>query len=573
MRPKIHLLPGLLALANLSTAQDPLIGPQIRLSSNNLCLSASETTGVASNDGQEIVAGFVDYRADNTFKTAFAVTSDGGSSWSHIVVRPPTGFQASTEADPMTAYDARTGTLFAGGISAGKCLYVARKTPGQNQFEPSVVARVATAPDKGWMAAGPRPDMPDSTRLYITYNEGVVWSDDLGTTWSPPVGLGVGYGFLPRVGPQGELDLTYWDGYWGIKFTQSLDGGATWSSPVQIATRLMSWGVTNYGVPGQFRDFTNNTMAVNPVNGDIVIIYFDQTNIVNGQKNLDLYMVRSQDHGQTWTDSERLPFRPIGQVSDMVFPWLEFTRDGRLHLFAMDTSYNPGQTDGLEHGYWDQVYYTSDDSGATWSAKFRLTPTSWDSYYDGNGYKFLGDYQGMAVSDKTVFPIYPDTSTHQAECTTNPIYNPIVRPGSFDWFRGSNTSGSLSNLFLHDANSAQAHPGFVANATEPPVQLETTTTGLPASPTSLSVRLWASSSVQNVLQTVRLKNVLTGQWELLDSRMASQALTQTDVTVANPGQYITGNALQLRIAFKAVGFVPTFAWAASVDQSVLLVVP
>ncbi|MEQ1936157.1 MAG: sialidase family protein, partial [Fimbriimonadaceae bacterium] len=401
-----------------------IIGPQVRTSLDNLSKSGSETTGAASANGLEILAGFVDFRTDGTIKNAFSVSSNGGSTWSHLVVRPPAQYQDNLEADPMTAYDPRTNTLFAGGISRAKCIYVAKKLPGQNAFTPSTVAVLSAWPDKGWMAAGPRPGMPNTTRLYVTYNEGIIWSDDLGTNWTPPLSLGTGFGFLPRVGPEGQLYLTYWDGYWGIKFTKSLDGGQTWSPVLQPATRMQSWGVENYGIPGTFRNFTNNTMTVNPANGDIVIFYVDQTNIVNGQKNLDLYMVKSSDQGATWTDAERLPFRPLNQISDMIFPWVEFTKDGRLHLFAMDTALNPDQTDGASHGLWDQTYYYSDNSGVTWSSRFQLTPSAWDSFNEGSGASFLGDYQGMAISDHAVWPVYPDTRTGQAENYVNQISIP-----------------------------------------------------------------------------------------------------------------------------------------------------
>lgn len=419
------------SLLPVTWGQGPVVFGQARVSLDNLSKSGSETTGVASLDGRQIVAGFVDFRTDGTIKNAFSVTSNGGLNWSHLLVRPPPAYQDTLEADPMTAYDARTNTLFVGGISRAKCIYVAKKLPGQDAFGTSFVARIATSPDKGWMVAGPRFGMPDTTRLYITYNEGIIWSDNLGATWTAPLSLGTGYGFLPRLGPRGELYLTYWDGYWGIKFTKSLDGGQTWTPVTQPATRMTSWGVENYGIPGTFRNFTNNAMAVDPVSGKIVIMWVDQTNIVNGQKNLDIFMVRSSDGGTSWTGEERLPFRPLNQVSDTIFPWVEFTRDGRLHLFAMDTSYNPGQTDGSAHGFWDQTYFYSDDFAATWSPPYRLTAASWDSLFDGTGgYKFLGDYQGMAVSENSVWPVYPDTHSGQAEVYVNRILNkkPMTAP-------------------------------------------------------------------------------------------------------------------------------------------------
>lgn len=566
-------------LTSLVAAQDPIIGAPVRVSVDNQCNSASETTGAATTDGLEILAGFVDFRPDGTFKNSFAVTSNGGQTWSHIVLRPPFAYQATVEADPMTAFDPRTNTLFAGGISAAKCIYVAKKTPGQNSFGPSLIARIASWPDKGWMAAGPRPGLPDTTRLYITYNEGIIWSDDMGITWVPPLSLGQGYGFLPRVGPDGVLYLTYWDGYWGIKFTKSLDGGQTWSAPVQPATRLVSWGVENYGIPGLFRDFTSNAMAINPINGEVVIMWFDQTNIVNGQKNLDLYMVRSSDGGASWTDGERLPFRPLNQVSDMIFPWIEFTKDGRLHLFAMDTSYNLGQTDGATHGWWDQVYCYSDDSGVTWSQRFRLTPVSWDSYYDGTGYKFLGDYQGMAVAGKSVFPVYPDTHTGSAEAYVNRIYDPVERPTTFRITGGSyRTDATVAALYRKDGTTLNARPLFPGlSGAGPPLIIEMTAKGLSLiNPSALSISTTSWAGPGSAVQQISVFNVQTLSWDLVDTRALGQTATTVTISLNSPTSYIspsTGTA-RWRVAYRPpLGQEFGASWSASLDQTVLLVVP
>lgn len=564
-----------LFLGTAAFAQDPILGPQFRVSIDPISKSASETTGAATKDGMEIVAGFVDFRPGNVFRNAFALTSNGGQSWAHVVLRPPVGFEANTEADPMTAYDPRTNTLFAGGISAAKCIYVARKTPGQNTFGPAMIARIADWPDKGWMAAGPRPGLPNSTRLYITYNEGIIWSDDLGASWVPPVGLGQGYGFLPRVGAQGELFLTYWDGFWGIKFTKSLDGGQTWSTVVQPGTRLASWGVESYGIPGTFRNFTNNTMAVNPVNGDIVIVWVDQTNIVNNQKNLDLYMSKSSDQGATWTDATRLPFRPLNQVSDMIFPWVEFTKDGRLHLFSMDTSYDPGQIDGVPHGLWDQVYFYSDDSGSTWSPRMRLTPVSWDSFFDGNGYNFLGDYQGMAASDKSVFPIYPDTRLGESEAHGNKIFNPIEWPTSFELSSGSLISPpNLSALFWKDSLALIAKPLNQSGRTTP-IQFEMTSEGLPSSaPASLSVSVTSSAGPGSLEQEIHMFDAVTSAWDLVDRRPLTQIDSTATIALSNPSRYIlpATRTARWRVIFKPFTR-QALSGTASINQAVLLMDP
>lgn len=567
------------ALAStLTVAQDPILNSQVRMSVDNLSNSGNETSAVASADGMEILGGFNDYRTDGTIKASFGVSSDGGQTWNHVMVRPPAANQTTVEGDPMSGYDPRTNTLFAGAIAFGGNggVYLAKKTPGQNTFGASVMCRVSSGADKEWLAIGPRPGLPNTTRLYIAYNEGVIRSDDLGSTWTAPTSLGSGIGFLPRVGPNGEVYVTYWDFNFGIKFRRSLDGGVTWSAATQPATRLATWGVQNYGIPGTFRNPPIHTMAVSPTTGDIVIMYFDQTNIVSGQRNLDLYMTRSTNQGTTFSAPVRLPFRPLTQISDMIYPWIEFTKDGRLHLMTMDTSLNPGQTDGVQHGLWNQVYYYSDDEGGTWSQTMRLTPASWDSFNDGIGGVFLGDYQGMAISDRSVFPVYPDTHTNQAEVYTNKIYNPIERPTSFSMFRGVLISGGLSSLFLRDSSSVIAKSGVTANASEPPIQLQASTSGiLNNSPSSMKAYVSAFVSSVNIQQQVSFRNINTNQWDVVDTRVASLTEANIVVNVPNPVNYITpgSGTVSWRVTFKPTGPVNNSGWTANVNQDILYIVP
>lgn len=570
---------ALIFSSSLAFCQDPIVGAQKRMSVDNLSNSGNETSAVSSANGLDIIGGFNDYRTDGTIKASFGTSSDGGQTWAHVLVRPPAANQTTVEGDPMAFYDARTGTVFAGAIAFGGNggVYIAKKNPGANTYQPSVMARVSGGADKEWGAAGPLPGNPNSTRLYIVYNEGVIRSDNLGTTWTTPTSLGSGLGFLPRVGPNGEVYVTYWDTSFGIKFRRSLDGGVTWSTAINAATRLATWGVQNFAIPGQFRNPPIHTMAVNPVTGDLVIMWFDQTNTVGGQRNLDLYMTKSTNQGTTWSAATRLPFRPLAQISDMIYPWIEFTNDGRLHLLTFDTQYTPNQTDSLIDGFWDQTYYYSDDEGTNWSSNFRLTPASWNCRFDGRGgTAFLGDYEGIGISDKAVFPVYPDTHTNQAEVYTNKIYNPIERPSSFVLFRGLLVSGTLQSLLAKDGNSMVIKPGLTVNATEAPIQLETTVVGiLNTNPSSLKVYVQANVTSVNIQQQILMFNINTNQWDLIDSRSATTAESNTTVNVANPANYITpgSGTAKTRVTYKAVGPVSNSNWNAVVNQDVLLVVP
>jgi hypothetical protein len=202
-----------------------VIGPQVRLNPTLGSVRANETTAAAWSTG-EVVAGWNDYSPAGAIRLGVATSLDG-ATWTDLVVRAPVANQSDVEGDPMTAVDPRTGTLWVGAISfaSNGGLFVARKQPGAAVFEPAVMTLASGSADKGWLAAGRRPSDPDSTRLYVAYNLGLQHSDDLGASWSSPVSLGSGVGFLPRVGPDGTVYISYWDYLDGHHLRRSTDGG------------------------------------------------------------------------------------------------------------------------------------------------------------------------------------------------------------------------------------------------------------------------------------------------------------------------------------------------------------
>ncbi|MFQ5807265.1 MAG: sialidase family protein [Phycisphaerae bacterium] len=410
----------------------PLVGPQIRIDNGGGTAAANETT-IASTDlyPWEIVAGWNDYRTPGRIRVGVAVSLDGGRSWGDFQLRPPPAYGSDVEGDPMTAYDNRTGTLWAGGISFGSNggVFVARKQLGEGSFEPTVMARASGWADKGWMAAGVAPDDPDTTRLYIAYNEGLLISTDMGSSWSGPFSLGSGLGFLPRVGPNGELYIAYWDYGYGMKLLRSFDGGNNFGNPIQIATRLDVWDMYSPPVPGTFRLPILNYLAVDPESGNLYCVYFDTTNIIGGNANVDLYFTRSYDQGSSW----ETPWVINGDSvppGDQFFPWLEVDRRGRIHLLFYDTR-NILQNDSDPQAFINAYYSYSDDAGDTWT-EIRLTPRPFNSEDDGRPSSppaFIGDYSGLGVGGSYALPCYLSNQNGDSDIFIHRIVDP---PGDLD---------------------------------------------------------------------------------------------------------------------------------------------
>jgi hypothetical protein len=388
-------------LAASVAAGGPIIGEQVRVDVTGGQGKANETTASASElYPLRVVAGWNDYRVQGLIRSGFAISIDGGVTWNDMLLRPPDGHGTSVEGDPMVAHDDRTGTMWAGAISfwTGGGIYIARLEPGDTFFQRTVMADHGYL-DKCWMAAGPRPGEPDSTRLYVAYNLGIIWSDDMGDTWTNPVSLGGGIGFLPRVGPGGEVYVAYWDFGTGMKLKRSYDGGLTFTTHT-IAVRMDYWDPQNGSrFPGTFRVPPLCYLDVDPNSGVLYAVYFDTTDIVQGQANVDMYFTKSVDEGTTWTT----PVIINGDADppgDQFFPWIEVDQAGRVHVMYLDTR-NVEQNDNDPNGWFDAYYTYSDDAGAAWS-EYRLTPASWSSM----GTTFLGDYSGMAVAANRAYPTY-----------------------------------------------------------------------------------------------------------------------------------------------------------------------
>ena len=409
----------------------PTIGNQIRVDLSNNG-PGNETTAASTDVNPDcIVAGWNDY-GSGSIRSGFALTTDGGDTWQDFFIRPPTAFQSGVEGDPMTAYDDRTGNLWAGAISfAGNGgIYVARKGPNDSSFGASVMAEVSGGADKGWMAAGPAPDNANLTHLYIGYNEGLLVSTNEGNSFTGPIGFPeFGLGWLPRVGPNGELYLAYWDVSDGVKLLRSLNGGTSFQGPFTIATRMDVWFIDGSRFPGAFRVAPLAGLAVDPNDGTLYAVYFDTTEFASNGRNVDIYFCKSTDQGTSWTTPTVI--NTDAQIpGDQFFSWIEVTDDGRLHLLFYDTRSEP-QNDNVNDipnspsAIIETYYSYSDDGGDTWSETV-LTPAPFDSADDGFGDGFIGDYLGMATSGTTVWPCYLSTQDGVSNVYVHKITNDFL---------------------------------------------------------------------------------------------------------------------------------------------------
>ena len=219
---------------------------------------------------------------------------------------------------------------------------------------------------------------------------------------------------VPKVEPDGTLDVGYileecnTSIDHGFRFQKSTDGGATFlASPVHVDK------------PGQFADNPDpgdllpptvfrapNTLAfaINEHSGAIVFVY---TNYLNqASSGGDVTYQVSRDHGLTWSDAKVLSTAAANAPgpparNDQFFPWIDATPSGDFHAIWFDRRRDPANRNI------DTWQATSGNDGRpgrpSASPPGRGTPTSGSS--PG---AFIGDYNGIAASDKAVYPVWTD---------------------------------------------------------------------------------------------------------------------------------------------------------------------
>jgi len=416
------LLAALLALpaAGLLPAADVTVGPQVRIDPGGGSSWSNETTIASIHANPMIaVAGWNDYRSSNN--NGISLTTDGGVTWEDGIFPPPPGSSYGYGGDPMACYDNRTGTLWFGGMSwtSNGGVFAARLDAGETVFEETVMIYNSSGIDKGWMAAGRGPDTPESTIVYCTYNYGCQRSTDMGDSWNSPVSLGSGIGFLPRVGPNGELYVAYWDFYDGVKLRRSFNGGLSFEPAITIATRMDYWETQGGDrFPGRFRTPALSYLAVDPNSGTLYCLYSDTTGWSGGNRNVDIYLTRSTDQGSNWS-TPQVVNSDADPAGDQFWSWLEVDQQGRLHTCWLDSRHTVQDDDAL-HGMFDAYYAISEDGGDTWT-EYRLTEEPFDSYNAGGSSQFLGDYMGLGVGGNRVYPCYVSTQEGSPDIFTNVI--------------------------------------------------------------------------------------------------------------------------------------------------------
>lgn len=413
------------------------------------------------------------------------LSTDGGQTWCCTATDPDhlgtlipgvehlTGGPYDAGGDPAVAFDSQ-GTPYYAGLgfnrtSAPNTVTVSRGTisGGTLTWSAPTFVNATTSPsvfnDKEWIAADSHPTSPYRDRVYLTwtrflfnahngsYTQSPIFfasSSNGGRTFTTPRSISgnvlYGQGSHPVVGPDGTL-YVFWDGSTRLAtkdstyMVKSSDGGAHWSSPVQVS----QLDEINPLQDTAFRVNSFPAAAVAP-NGDVYAAWATG----NGPSGSSVVYSKSTDGGATWSTptrafaeatrtAEGYPVTqpdgstfdapsPLGPVED-VFPAVGVGPNGNVYVSAYRGDVvSPWQTCAKadpppvsrisceELGPYihnTRLDYVVADvtTGVTNTVSTHPINTR-----NGFGGAFFGDYTDLSVgSDSTFHALFTDTNNKQ----------------------------------------------------------------------------------------------------------------------------------------------------------------
>jgi BNR repeat-like domain len=249
-------------------------------------------------------------------------------------------------------------------------------------------------------------------------------SMDYGKTWSAPsvvrdftAGNGnFALGAIPDVGQDGHVYVAY------IAYDDVVIAGKTQNVARMVVADSPDHGVSwrhHIAVPivnslpdklknGTFRNYSMPTFAVSQHDSSMVMAWADMK-----YGEADILSTRSVDGGKTWSAPILVNHTKPGDGKDKFQPALAVAPNGTYTCAWFDRRFDPG--DRLI----DVEIAQSTNGGQSFGRNIRVTSQSWDPAIDAphppGNVTFIGDYQGLAVDNRTVHPLWNDTQDNSTQ--------------------------------------------------------------------------------------------------------------------------------------------------------------
>jgi hypothetical protein len=440
-------------------------GPNVQMNDDSNPQLPQNETAVAYNVGNPLVA----VAAANDYVSGGVVvmrTADGGRHWADTRITPQ--FRGTGDfcngGDPGVAYSRRDHAFYVSQLCFFRALPFSEVqvyksvdngrtwTPGRqaaraasNFDDTTGTVDESIFNDKELITVDNNPTSPHYGRVYVTYTKFHLTPDGSSdycpiqlsytdviptfnpalTTWSHtavqpdnPGGGGIGSSADqfsdPVVERNGTLDIGFvsedcndsFDPH--LLFQKSTNGGVSFlPQAVQIDKAgqyadFLDAAKDDTLPPTRFRAPNTTSLAYSPVTGTLLYVY--QNNVNRPRSAADISYQTSSDGGLTWSDSRFLSVNAAGLPArnDQFFPWAASDESGRFYVIWFDRRVDPAN---VRINTWQAA--STDDAARFTSAK--ISTRDWDptkGFFTSGA--FIGDYNGLAASNKAVYPVWTD---------------------------------------------------------------------------------------------------------------------------------------------------------------------
>jgi hypothetical protein len=403
-----------------ASAQTPVPHRIVRVSPPSATSPAEVSVAINRSRPENIVAVSLQTRGAGT---DFAYVSfDAGTSWASVQGPNPHG---RTQGDDAVVFD-DAGHAFWSYISfaglrverpdaAANGIFVNRSDDGGRTWRAPVpvidhLNTVEPFEDKPFLRAGSDGKVylawtrfskyatsdPDETS-HILFS----MSEDGGESFSMPMRVsdspgdaidsdGTLEGVVPALGVDGEIFLV-WSGPRGLVFDKSTDDGRSFGDDRVVGPHPGGWDIDIAGLGrANGMPVTGVDHSQGPHRGALYVNWVDDRH-----GDPDVFVMRSNDAGERWSEPVRVNADPPGNGSVQFFPWMAVDPiDGSVNVAYYDRSGLTGTKTGV-------TFARSIDGGAS----FESTPVDVDTF-ETNPDVFFGDYLGIDAYDGRVVAVF-----------------------------------------------------------------------------------------------------------------------------------------------------------------------